>query len=376
MFKYASVKGYIMRRAFFMILLLLFVVGCSNNVVEESVELEPIKVGVVGPFSGPIAFYGERMRDGFEMALEEINSLGGVDGRLIELVYEDDGCRPQNTVNVVHKLVEMDEVVALLGPFCGSSVKAAANLVDEKKVFLITPGDNFGKLTKYYFSTRFLIGREGEELANVAFESGVKKVGVIHIDNDWAHAYIGSFGSELERLGGELTVVESYDYSDSDFRTRLAKISESGADAILVLYGRGGLVFNQIRELGLNLTLLSDMAVEEPYEIQGAAGADEGVLYVYSGGVDKGFESEFMSRYNRSSGIVNRDSYDALMILRDALLKCGNSKFNSDCLGSYVAMLKDYQSASGVLDYDVTTGGFGKVLAPKVIRNSVPMAYS
>jgi len=135
-------------------------------------------------------------------------------------------------------------------------------------------------------------------------------------------------------------------------------------------------VFNQIRELGLNLTLLSDMAVEEPYEIQGAAGADEGVLYVYSGGVDKGFESEFMSRYNRSSGIVNRDSYDALMILRDALLKCGNSKFNSDCLGSYVAMLKDYQSASGVLDYDVTTGGFGKVLAPKVIRNSVPMAYS
>ncbi len=343
------------------VFLFLFLISCAPAEKE-------IKVGVIGPFTGFVARFGEYMRESFDMAAEEINAAGGIDGKKIKLIYEDDKCIDlPGMISALKKFKDIDKVAAVVGLYCGGENTIAGNFSTENNLFIISPGDNFGFTGKYKVNTRYLITKEASLLAEHAVKQGYKNLGILYYDNEWGQAYRDSIKSYLEEHGGSLTVAESYTAENFDVKTQLLKIKKAEPDAVVILDALSGELFQQAAEVGLNLPLLSEWEIEKP-EAKGIAGpALEGVVYALPVAEETDFHRKFLAKYNESPNIVHVDSYDALMIMAKALDAC--STYDPQCMIDFVTNLKDYPGAGGSMTFDKETWNFDKKFVFKTVKN-------
>ncbi len=145
--------------------LLLIIAGCSNksgiegNVVADNIieinNIEIVKVGVLIPLTGPLGYFGEEIKEGIELAKDEINQ--NANGKRIELVYQDSKCDAKEVSTGLNTLDNVEQVDAIIGPFCGTGIQVAAEYSKQNEMVMITPTTNFGKLSENYFSTQHLI---------------------------------------------------------------------------------------------------------------------------------------------------------------------------------------------------------------------------
>jgi len=337
-------------------------------ILIPSKQESEIKIGVIGPFTGPVSRFGEYMREGFDMAIDEINSKGGINNKKLKLIYEDDKCIDiSGMVSALQKLKEIDKVVAVLGPYCGTTNVVAGQFSTDNDLFMIAPGDNLGKVGKYKVNTRYLLSKEAEVLADYALKQGWKKLSILHYDNDWGLGYKKAIESYLKDHGGELISAEKYDFSNLDVRTQFLKIKSADPDAVAIFDGTSGELFKQAFDLNLNKPLLSEWEIEKP-ETKGIAGpALEGVIYALPGGQITDFHRRFKEKYNKDPNIAHIDSYDAAMILAKALEACTN--FDPQCMLDYVTNLKNYQGAGGSLTFNEEIWAFEKPFILKTVKN-------
>ena len=345
---------------------LLFLVGCGT-VTGDVVKSDVVKIGVPLPLTGNLAFFGEWMMNGFELALEDLNENSDV---RFELMYEDTVCEPQQTSSALNKLYFADKVDAFAGVFCGSSVKTAAAFVDQNKVMLASPGNNFGKLSDYMFSTEHKVEDESIKLAQYAYnELGLRKVGIIYFHNDWGLEHKRAFSKQFEELGGSITAVGEFEATTRDFRTIITKMLSLDSDGIYVVYSSPGVVFNQIREQSDDVFLLGQRGSENPRLLEIAPYSSEGLVYSYP--IAEGeFKDEFVSRYKSEYGeipsVVALDAYDALMILGDAMKICDGY---ADCLVEYLSSMESYSGAGGDLKFENGIWDLYRPIQMRTVRN-------
>ncbi|MBW2991081.1 ABC transporter substrate-binding protein, partial [Candidatus Woesearchaeota archaeon] len=247
-------------------LALVLVCGCTQTPTGQAVqEQEELKIGVIAPLTGAVARFGEYMRQSFDMAVDDINAQGGVNGKKIKLLYEDTQCIDlKATTSALKKFKEIDEVPAVLGPYCGGPSAVAGQFSTDNNLFIISSGDNLGKAGTYMVTTRFLLKKEATLLAEYIFNQGLEKAGIIYYENDWGRTYRDSLEAYFEEHNGKLVSEETYDYGNLDIKTQLLKIKKAGAQAVVIIDGTGGTLFRHAKEINYDLPLFSEWEIQNP----------------------------------------------------------------------------------------------------------------
>lgn len=353
--------------------LLSFVVLFSCTKTHE--EPNEVKIGAILPLTGDAASWGEAGKEGIELAVSEINSKGGINGRKLEIIYEDTQANPEKGASAMLKLATIDKVPAVVGDIVSATTLAAAPIAEKNKVVLLSPTASAPKIThagKYIFRIWPSDLTEGTAIANFAAKDlGLKRVAILYIQNDYGIGLRDVFKKVFTQLGGKIIEAVAYKPDETNFRAHLTKIVKKSPEAIYLVsyYKDAALVLKQAKELKITTQFLGTTAVEEPKLIEIAGEAAEGLIYPISSGYDpksqdkvvQEFNKRFKEKYGKAPGFVQAQCYDALKILAYVISK-GN--YTGEAIQKALEGLKDYHGVTGVISFDEN----GDVIKPTIIK--------
>ena len=198
-----------------------------------------ILVGEFGSLTGPQATFGQSTHNGIMMAVDEVNAAGGINGRKIKVLTEDDQSKQEEAANAVTKLISQNGVLAVLGEVASSNSLAAAPICQSNKVPMISPSSTNPEVTKkgdYIFRICFIDTYQGENLANyVAQQLKMKRAAILtDVKSDYSNGLAQFFQERYTQLGGQIVGRQSYANGDSDFRSQLTAVKASNPEVIFV----------------------------------------------------------------------------------------------------------------------------------------------
>ena len=300
---------------------LFFPSGCAKK--EET-----IKIGVAGPMTGDQSKMGVDMKNGAEMAIKEWNQKGGVLGKKIALLVEDDQHDPKQAVSVANKLVN-DGIAGMIGHFNSSASIPASSVYNKAKIPMITPASTNPQLTEQGFSNVFRVcGRDHQQgLVAATFVADVlrlKKVAVLHDKTTYGQGLADEF---VKALGNRVAVAgyNGISQEDKDFRAVLTALKGKGAELLYFggIYPQGGLIIKQARELGMNIPFMSGDGVIDQKFVEIAGPASEGSYLTFSPDPERlGSAKDFLKSYKAGYGEPGPYSiyaYDAANVMLRAI---------------------------------------------------------
>ncbi|HJU56212.1 MAG TPA: ABC transporter substrate-binding protein [Pyrinomonadaceae bacterium] len=312
--------------------------GGSGNVERKADDTGNIKVGVYADLSGQTNDLGQSTKNGVELAKDEINQAGGIGGRQIELIVEDDKGLPDQAATAVAKLINQDQVHAVVGGAAAPSSLMAAPKAQEAKVPMITLAAADPKVTQtgdYIFRVAFLDSVQGEVMAKYAANNIKAKTAAILFEenSDYSRELAQSFEKTFVQLGGQVTEKQSYAQSDQDFNRQLSPIQAANPDVVYIP-GRSkqiGAIAKQARGLGLKAVLLGADGWNDPQLLQLGGEALDGAYITGHYSADdptqavRDFTSAYKKRYGKPPDPTAALAYDAMRILADSLKRAGTS---------------------------------------------------
>ncbi|OGG79982.1 hypothetical protein A3A39_01200 [Candidatus Kaiserbacteria bacterium RIFCSPLOWO2_01_FULL_54_13] len=220
----------------------------------------PIKIGASLPLTGEAASYGEMTKPGIDLAVREINDSGGIEGRPIEIVYEDDKCSSEGGSSAFNKLVAVDKVAAVIGPVCSVAASAALPIAQKSGVptLIIASAPGLTKIGDYIFRVYPSDSLQGKFAAEYVFNTlGKHAVAILYVKNDWGEGLKDTFNRRFTELGGTVTLSEGIVQGRTDVRTELTKIKASSPQLIYIPLqpDSGVAVAKQAKALGINAPL-------------------------------------------------------------------------------------------------------------------------
>lgn len=339
----------------------------------------PIRIGVIGPWTGDAAAYGEPMRNTVALAVAEINDAGGVSGRPLEAIYEDGQCSGTAAANATQKLVNVDKVGIILGGFCSSESLAAIPVAQKAGVFMVSAGSSSPDLTgisQWFARTWVSDAAQGGVLAEEADSRGWKKVAFILESLDYPTGIYNAFDTRFKELGGT-TVKESFPSDTTDFRTALTKLRAENPDALFISVQTPAVaerILRQLQDLGWKPALMASDVVPGDAELvsrnavllEGTLGAE--FLVDDSTTKFKDFIAKYVEQYGseppyKSSYTPNM--YDTVFMIAEAVEEVG---YNPAAVRDWFRAQTAWPGVSGAIGIDEggdRVGGF--VL--KIIRN-------
>ena len=345
--------------------------GCGHRSLPP--EQQPITLGSVLPLTGNIAEYGKRCKAGAEYAVSEINASGGINGKQIEIIYEDDAGDPKNGVNAIQKLISVNHVKIVIGAVASSVSLAIEPIATKNNVILFSPASSSPKLTgisPYFFRDWPSDVYEATVLAEfVHNELKLSRVAILYVNNEYGIGLKDEFKRRFLQLGGQVAVIDSYEQNATDLRAQLTKIKDSNPEAIyLAGYHRDmAVATRQIRELGIPAQILADAdyGVEELLQIAGSSA--EGAIYSIpeydpkKSEPAKRFSQGFRSRYRTEPSIFEANAYDCVQIIAKAIATVGT---DTTKISDFIAGIRNYQGASG----DISFGLDREVVKPVAMK--------
>lgn len=349
--------------------------GITGGAIIVSESDEVVKVGVIQPLTGKTAYVGEWVVEGLELALDEINK----DKKKIELIYEDDACNTKLAVNSVKKLIEIDRVAIIMGPTCSSSVLAVAPIAEENEVIILSTVATTSKISEagdYIFRNRESDALHGIIMAEFAFHNlGARKAAILYLNLDNGLGFKDSFTKRFSELGGGISKEESFESQDSDFRTQLTKIKATDPDVIYFAGQRMENVIVQARELRITTQILGPSTMQNDDIIEIAGPHAEGIIYTYpnfDSQQESSYQSLYKQKYGKDSEAYAANSYDALVIISQAIDQCGE---DSTCIKNYLYGTQNYRGVSGTFSFD-KNGDVKRDLILKTILNGEFVKFS
>jgi branched-chain amino acid transport system substrate-binding protein len=254
-------------------------------------QQEPVRIGFIQPLSGPIAAAGSYITNGAKIALDRVNAKGGVKGRRLELIIEDNKSDPAETRNAAEKLIVRDKVPVLIGAWGSSMTLAMMPLAAQHGVGIIVETSSSVKITDPKTPGSKIVSRISptSELEALGVEPllpqlGMKKVGYIAVNTDWGRGAVVAFGDVIKKQGGKIELVEYVGQADTDFYSQLTKFKAAGVDSVLITDDapKTAKMLQQMKELGLNAKVLVTGGSAWPDSIVQLAGAPaaEGAMFV------------------------------------------------------------------------------------------------
>jgi len=324
---------------------------------------EPIRIGHFASLTGDTATFGQSSDRGMRMKLDEVNAAGGVLGRKLELVTEDDRSVTEEARTAAQKLIQRDEVVALLGEVASSRSLAAAPEAQRARIPMISPASTNPKVTEvgdYVFRTCFIDPFQGAVMARFAFEDlGVRRVAILFdFKQDYSVGLAEFFRKTFTDLGGEIVADERYTSGDIEFRAQLTTIRAAAPQAVFVpgYYTELGLIAKQARELGLDVPLLGGDGWDSAKTLEIGGAAVEGYYFSnhYAADSDsprvQSFVKEFQAAHGSTPDAMAALGYDAAGILVDAIRRAGTTE--GPKLRDAIAATRDYEGVTGKISID------------------------
>ena len=293
---------------------------------------EPIKIGVAEALSGGAAQYGISIRNGFQMAAEEINAAGGVNGSKIELVIEDEQGKKDEAINAFKKLIFQDKALMLFGPTLSNSAKASDPIAQSAHVVVFGTSNTAEGITTigdHVFRNSVTEADVLPVTIKIAAKvARIKKVAVMYGNDDvFTKSGYDNFKKALDDLKIPVTTTETFAKGDVDFKAQLTKIKASGADAIVLsaLLAEGAPIMVQARQLGLNVPIIGGNGMNSVKVFELAKGNSDN-LYVgspWSASNATPENTKFIKAYNEKYKTAPdqfaAQAYDAMYIAAQAL---------------------------------------------------------
>ena len=350
--------------------LLMFTSACSQGsapVVNSGTNLnttsEGIRVGVFLSLTGATAAYGISALNAFKLALDETNAAGGVAGRQLELVVEDDHSNTAEVAGLVSKLIKQNKVHALLAEPISTRALAGAPIAQEHKLVMISPAAVKPELTMtgdFIFRACFTSPVEGEAIAQFAFGKLKAKRAAIILDgkNDYAVVLAGFFAESFKKLGGEIVTQQNYEASDQEISVQLKTINAANADVIFApgFYSTAGLVAGEAKRQGSKATLIGSDGWDSPELLKGAGDAFEGVYFAnhFWVGSNDPLVRKFVADYTAKFGVAPdagaATAYDAARLLFDAIKRAGST--DSSAIRDALAKTANFPGVTGPITID------------------------
>ena len=252
---------------------------------------EPIRVGLIQPLSGPIAAAGSYITNGAKIAAERVNAKGGVLGRPLELVIEDNKSDPAETRNAAEKLIVRDKVPVIIGAWGSSMTLAMMPLAAQHGIPLVVETSSSVKITDPKTPGQKVVSRisptsELEAIGSGALipKLGMKKIGYLAVNTDWGRGAVVAFGEAFKKNGASVEAVEYVGQADTDFYAQLTKFKAAGVDSVVITDDapKAAKMLQQMKELGLDVKVLVTGGSAWPDSIVQLAGpkAAEGAMFV------------------------------------------------------------------------------------------------
>src|SRR3989454_1649865 len=271
----------------FWIALLVLVVGAALVTAGAAQSPAPVKIGVIQPLSGPVAASGNYVRMGAEIARDWINARGGVLGRQINLLIEDNKSDPKEAATAAEKLIVRDKVPVIMGAWGSSMTLAAMPKLEEYGVPMVVETSSAATITKRGNPWIFRISPPSEMealgLEKYLKDLGVKKADFLAVNTDWGRGAVGAFGDILKKKGDAVGVVEYMDQAATDMGAQLTKIKGSGGDTLFVTTAveQITLILKQAQEQRLARKIITTGGSSSPTQLIKQAGtAAEGTYHI------------------------------------------------------------------------------------------------
>jgi branched-chain amino acid transport system substrate-binding protein len=339
------------------IVVVLVVWGLSGLTNKAPVETGPIKIGFMGPLSGEAAVLGEPSKKTVALAVEEINTTGGVDGRQLEVVYEDDKCDGKGGVSAAQKLVNIDKVQVILGSVCSGPALSAIPVIEAGKVLMFSGSASSPELSGkslYFVRNIPSDSSQGEVLAEAAFDrKSYRKVAFLQEQTDYAIGISKSFESKFKSLGGEV-VKEEFASNVIDFRSQLTKLKDAKPDALFIDVQAGpaaSRILKQVRELKWNVPLIvSDTISGDKAVLSEAGDLLEGAIAAeFNPSNNPRFQklmADYKQKYDEEAPFPQyiQTIYDSVYVVADGIKAVG---YNGEELANWTRTVKGWSGASG-----------------------------
>jgi len=305
----------------------MLLVGCNRN-------SDAVPIGLIFPLSGGVAFYGNESRDGALLALEEINAAGGLLGKKLVAISEDDEGNAEITVNAFTKLTTRDKVSLIVGSSTSGPTMAVSTLAQRNRVVLISPSATNINVTNagdYVFRACFIDPFQGVVGADFAFDSLNSRRAAILYDAgaDYNTGLAEAFRGQFVSLGGQIVAYEAYQTGDVDFNAQVTRIRAAAPDVVYLpnYLHDVALQAKQLRDQGITVALVGGDGWDGIIDHAG----DEMLNGFWSSGFASDttdprgvtFVRAFEARFNRPASQFAALGYDAMMLLIDGIKAAG-----------------------------------------------------
>ncbi|MDR0670160.1 MAG: ABC transporter substrate-binding protein [Treponema sp.] len=317
---------------------------------------DTVAIGAVFPLSGQVAFYGNESRDGILLAIDEINAAGGLLGKKLSLIAEDDEGNAEKSVNAFTKLTTRDKVAYVLGSSTSGATQAMTALAQQGKVILISPSATNTAVTRagdYIFRTCFIDPFQGVVGADFAFDTLSARRAAILYDAgaDYNTGLAESFRNQFKAIGGQIVADEAYQTGDVDFNAQVTRIRAANPEVVYLpnYYNDVALQAKQLRAQGITCALVGGDGWDGLIDNAG----DEALNGFWSAGFaadttdpkGQSFVKAFTAKYNKPASQFSALGYDTMMLVADGI------------------------KAAGTFDTSVVKGAMAKLNGPYVTGN-------
>lgn len=341
-------------------------------------EKEEIKIGAVLPLTGIAQRHGQNVREGINLAVNEINKTGGVNGKKISVIYEDDTTDSKKTVAIVQKFINIDRVDVIIGPVWDFLANAAIPIIDKEKKVALSPsvlGDTIEITSPYFFST----------FSPVAFKQGAvekflkgyqnKRIGIMIINNPWALAHLTTYKKAIAATNNILVKeIILPEFDNNEMSTELALLKNLNLDTILICLNDYDSVnfIKKIKELDIQAKVLGN---EHIGDIVNGGLLDtttaEGVYFIDFSLPSEDFIKKFKEVFNKEPGLYTDTAYDTIYLITKVIEQYGT---NSENIRQGLKKIK-YSGVSGEISFDENNFPSNKQFELILIKNGQFVPY-
>jgi len=343
-----------------------------------------VTVGSVTPLSGKLAVYGEGFQQAMLLALEEVNAAGGISGKPMKILYEDNNSTAKDSVSAIQKLITVHKLPVIFGPAASSNFLAVCPIAQENRTILNGAESAAAEITKcgnYVFRVFPSDELQGKGAAELAVSLGYKEVVLTYINNDWGVGLGKVFKENFLKSGGKILDEFSHDEGKTDYRSEVLRVKKHGPKAAvnLTYIKEGATMLKQAYETGLKVQWLMGSASKSPKLVELAGQAAEGIIGTYPTFSQETpeyqhFKAAWTKKYpDKKIPIFGEYNYDMVHLTARAL-KASKSMSAEDIRSALMEAAKGYKGVTGDKTFDAN-GDVGAVYGKWTVKGGVIQDY-
>lgn len=343
----------------------------------QNTSKEPIKIGAVLSLTGDAAPWGESIKNGIELAVKNINVKGGIKGREVTVIYEDDHTDGKQAVSAYNKLVDIDRVQGIIGGVFDFTAQPLLPLAEKNKIAFVTPG-NFRIEDSFELGTQsftLLINFEDviRYYKDYLSQPKIKKIAVVHFTSTWGVEITKVLGEIMNSYGKEKPIEEIYtQIGGNDFKTTIAKLKKEKIDTVFLdTLGEDSVNFlKRSKELGFNPSFLTYIGALESFNQVNDKSLIENIALVNWEISSKEFNELYQKEFNQPAGKSADKAFDSVYILATAI---ANTESPSE-VASYIES-HDFETPNAKINFQQDHTVKSTPIEIQVIKNGIAVPF-